>query len=293
MKNKSRLRYRFNLKVIMAVCLLQSLHFTVSGIDNPIVFPIPQNQQITSESFVLDESVSIMIPENASENDYFLARFLVRELSDKYGLALKIVSGTDIPQAKKVIVMGTVSNPLIKGYIEKNNLELNAENPGSEGYILNVSDDKIIVAGWDDPGAFYGLQSLRQLIRSGKGKKVQGVAIRDWPNLPVRAIRLYVPGTENLAFFRRFLRDFMSLYKFNHVIVELNCMRLDKHPEVNAGWIEFAKDLQYSRLNRPVGKRGEGKTSSHFDAGDGQIIEKQDVRDIVNFANENFIEVDS
>ena len=37
------------------------------------------------------------------------------------------------------------------------------------------------------------------------------------------------------------MRDFMALYKFNKVIIEFNCMRLDKHPEVNAGWIDFVK----------------------------------------------------
>jgi len=62
-----------------------------------------------------------------------------------------------------------------------------------------------------------------------------------------------VPGSENIAFFKRFLRDFMALYKFNKVIIELNCMRLDRHPEVNAGWVEFARDLLYSRYNRTEG----------------------------------------
>ena len=60
-----------------------------------------------------------------------------------------------------------------------------------------------------DRGAFYGLQSLRQLIDEGNGKEVQGVKVKDWPGFPFRAIRLYVPGPENLAFFKRFMRDFM------------------------------------------------------------------------------------
>ena len=61
-------------------------------------------------------------------------------------------------------------------------------------------------------------------------------------------IRLYLPGHENIAFFRRFLRDFMALYKFNKVIMEVNAsMRLDRHPELNAGWIDFARDLYYTQ----------------------------------------------
>jgi hypothetical protein len=83
----------------------------------------------------------------------------------------------------------------------------------------------------------------------------------------------------------------MSLYKYNKVIIEFNCMRLDKHPEANAGWIEFSKYMQYTRSNATEGIKGEEKNSSHYDAGDGYIIEKNDVRSLVDFANENFLEV--
>jgi hypothetical protein len=259
--------------------------------DKTMIFPIPQEMELTADAFVPDESLSIIVPPDGSEQDILLARLLVRELSDRYGIAVMIETADSIPTGRKVVVMGSAGNPLITRYCNDNGLVVTAQDPGPEGYILQVSSDRIIVAGSDDQGAFYGLQSLRQLIAAEKGTFVQGMMVRDWPNLPFRGIRLYVPGPQNLAFFKRFLRDFMALYKFNKVIIELNCMRLDRHPEVNAGWIEFAEDLQYSRLNRTEGIRGELKNSSHYDAGDGFIIEKDDVRDMVDLANRNFIEV--
>jgi hypothetical protein len=259
--------------------------------EKPLIFPVPQQIQITGDSYVLDESITVIVPQDMSRNDIFLARFLVRELSDRYGIAVKIESRTDIPKNRRIVAMGRFDNPLIQSYCKKNNLEVTEKDPGAEGYILQVNSDKIIIAGSDDAGAFYGLQSLRQLIDAGNGEKIQGVKVKDWPSFPFRAIRLYVPGPENLAFFRRFMRDFMALYKYNKVIIEFNCMRLDKHPEANAGWIEFSKYMQYTRSNSTEGIRGEEKNSSHFDAGDGYIIEKNDVKSIVDFANENFLEV--
>jgi len=261
------------------------------AVERPLIFPIPQHTEVTNEHFILDESVSIIVPPNANKKDISLANFLVRELSDKYGLALKIETLADIPKNKKVVVMGTINNPLIKNYCKENKLELTAKNPGTEGYILQIDSNTIVIGGWDDAGAFSGLQSLRQLIEAGKGMKIQGIKVRDWPSFPFRAIKVYVPGPNNIAFFKRFLQDFMALYKFNKVMIEFNCMRLDKHPEVNAGWIEFAKYMQYTRLNETQGIHGEMKNSTHYDAGDGFIIEKKDVKDIVDFANENFIEV--
>ena len=259
--------------------------------DKPLIFPIPQEQQVTTQSFVLDETIMIATPKNAGEKDMTLARLLVKELSNKYGIALKIESIDVIPKGRKVVIMGTLANPLIKKYCTDNGIKITKDNPGKEGYILQVSNNLIVIAGSDDHGAFFGLQSLRQLILSGKGKIVQGVKIRDWPNLPFRAIRMYVPGPDNIAFLKRFMSDFMALYKYNKIIIEFNCMRLDKHPEVNTGWQEFVKYMQYTRSNSSQGLYGEEKNSSHYDAGDGFIIEKEVVRDLVKFANENFLEV--
>lgn len=274
-------------KYIVYVLLLMPM----TGHALPLIFPIPQEQQLTNELFKVDEQVAILVPQIATAHDLFLARFLVREFSDKYGIALKIESSNQIPKNRRVIIMGTVGNPLVNTYCKDQKIQINQSSPGKEGYILNVSANLVVIGGFDNAGSFFGLQSLRQLLIANKGKTVQGLKVKDWPNLPFRAIRLYAPGPDQIAFFKRFLRDFMSLYKYNKVILELNGMRLDKHPEVNTGWIEFAKYMQYSRSNSTLGLKGEEKNSSHFDSADGKILEKEDVADLVKVANQNFIEV--
>lgn len=275
--------------IILSMLLLNASH--LSAMDKPLIFPIPQKMEVTLESFLLDESIIVAIPENADAKDINLARLLVKELSNKYGIALKIQALKTIPEGKKVVIMGTLENKLVKKYVQDKKLILTKTNPGSEGYLLNVDKNLVVVAGWDDAGAFFGFQSLRQLIQAGRGKEVKGVKVRDWPNLPFRAIRLYVPGPDNIAYFKRFMSDFMALYKYNKVIIEFNCMRLDNYPEVNTGWQEFVRYMQYTRSNSSEGLKGEEKNSSHYDAGDGFIIEKEVVRDLVKFANENFLEV--
>ncbi len=277
-------------RLLRIVIISFPVSVSVSAVDIPLIFPIPQEQKVTPELFIVDETSSVIVPENAREQDISLARNLVREISDKYGIALKISTVSSVPAAGKKVLMGTINNPLIRAYCSNNNLILSEKKPGPEGYILHVKNNIIVVAGWDDQGAFYGLQSLRQLLMKGNGKTVQGIDVTDWPALPFRGIRLYVPGPDNIAFFKRFLRDFMALYKYNKVIVEVNCMRLDRHPEVNTGWTEFSKQLHYSRSNSTQGLRGEEKNSSHYDAGDGYILEKSEVKDIVDYASRNFIE---
>lgn len=278
-------------RLFLPACTVLLMCSKAGAFDKPLIFPVPQQLQATGESFILDESILITVPKNANENDVTLAKLLVKELSNKYGIALKIQYANEIPKGKKVVVIGTFMNPLIKKYCADNKITLTQQSPGKEGYILQVSNNLVVIAGSDDQGAFYGLQSLRQLIQSGNGKMIKGVKVRDWPNLPFRAIRMYVAGPDNIAFLKRFMSDFMALYKYNKIIIEFNCMRLDNHPEVNTGWQEFVKYMQYSRSNSSEGPYGEEKNSSHYDAGDGFIIEKDVVRDLVKTAHDNFLEV--
>jgi hypothetical protein len=275
---------------ILSVALICAGTSAMAG-EAPLIFPIPQQLQLTGKSFVVDESIVIAVPVDAKEKDMELARMLVKELSNRYGVALKIQKLKTVPAGMKVILMGTLQNQLVKKYCSDQKLTLTSGSPGTEGYILKVSEKQIVIAGYDNAGAFYGLQSLRQLLQNGKGKTVKGVEVKDWPNHSFRAIRLYVPGPDNIPYFKRFISDFMALYKYNKVVIEFNCMRLDNYPEVNTGWQEFVKYMQYSRSNSTEGIKGEEKNSSHYDAGDGFIIEKETVKDLVKFANDNFLEV--
>ena len=93
---------------------------TLSAVEKPLIFPIPQQLKVTQESFMVDESISILVPENASEADINLAKALVRELSDKYGVAIKIKAVTEIPGTGRSVIMGTLNNPLVRKYCSEN-----------------------------------------------------------------------------------------------------------------------------------------------------------------------------
>ena len=116
--------------------------------------------------------------------------------------------------------------------------------------------------------------------------------MRDWPAKPFRGLKLYLPGHENIAYFKRFVRDFMALYKYNRVIVELNAaMRLDRHPELNAGWWELHRDLNATRRDRSPGPGGQFQDSANADTADGEVLEKSEVADLVAYARLHHVEV--
>jgi hypothetical protein len=250
--------------------------------------------ELRGAPFALNKECTVVVPLAASASDRALARFLMEELSDCYDLQLKTEYSEKLPTAGKFIVAGSIRNPLVREFCRQNRLEVTAQNPGPEGYVLYANENSVAVAGSDQRGAFYGVQSLRQLIsREDQLLQVPGVRVRDWPDKFFRGVKLYVPGRSSIAYFRRFVREVMARYKFNTLMMEMNaCMRLDRHPEINAGWVEFARDTNYHRLNYPPGAlHGREQNSSHQDCGEGGFLEKSEVADLVRWAEAHQIEV--
>ena len=276
---------------IAIFCLITN--FCLADSSKPLIFPFPQQMQITGSTFSITNQTVIALPTKPSQHDIFLAQFLTSELADRFGFAIKTERMPNIPADKSVIVMGSISNPLVKQYCKKNSIKITASDPGAEGYVLHVNKNVVFIAGSDDAGTFYGLQSLRQLLnKNDTAFSITGVQVRDWPYKPFRGLRIYVPGKDNLQFFKRFLRDFMSLYKYNKVILEVNAvMRFDRHPELNIGAAEFAKDMIYTRRDRPKGPHNVVQDSAHYDAGDYGLLEKQELANIVQYARQHNIDV--
>jgi hypothetical protein len=261
--------------------------------DKPAIFPFPTEAKISDGIFSFDKSVFIMIPEKESSNDDFLAKLLSSELIDKYERPVNIVRKSTFSDKDKFILMGDITNSLVRAYCEKKGLVTALKEMGPEGYILNVSENNIIIAANTRNGALYGFESLRQIINNKDGDLfIRKMSVKDSPVLAFRGIKLYLPGRENITFFKRFIKDFVALYKFNKIILELNAnMRLDKHPELNTGAVEFYRHLNFSRLDRPPGKHQEFQNSSHQDNADGGILEKEEVADLVSYMRKFNIEV--
>jgi hexosaminidase len=60
---------------------------------------------------------------------------------------------------------------------------------GKQGYSLIIKKDSILIAGNTKAGVYYGIQTLKQLLRGNReGQFIQGVKIIDWPDLKYRGI---------------------------------------------------------------------------------------------------------
>lgn len=109
------------------------------------------------------------------------------------------------------------------------------DDKGPEAYVLIVEPRRITVAGNGPAGTFYGVQTLRQLIRANRtGTTIPCVRILDWPGLRYRGYsddisRGPIP---TMDFFKRQIRT-MAEFKMNMLTFYTeHVFKLKKHPKI-------------------------------------------------------------
>jgi len=166
---------------------------------------------VTAETFALDGGSGLVLADARSADDRFAAEDFVADLKDTAGVSLAVGKGR-----RKNIVAGLITLPLVQAALRRAALDAPAEL-NDEGYLLSVSANEVVVAGKTAAGVFYGLATLKQLVRgAGAGARIQGVKIVDWPAMRWRGVsddisRGPVPTTD---YIKRQLRT-EAMFKLN------------------------------------------------------------------------------
>ena len=85
----------------------------------------------------------------------------------------------------------------------------------SGAYLLDINEDGISIMGYDERGAFYGLQTLRQIVEQHPDGQLPCLSINDWPDLPARGVVEGFYGTPWSHQARLSLIDFYGRFKMN------------------------------------------------------------------------------
>jgi hypothetical protein len=192
------------------------------------------------------------------------------------------------------IVVGLLEDREMAVRLDECGVEVPEEVRRSGGYVLSVTADGAVVAGFDAAGAFYGVQSLLQVIVCEDGAvSVDGMEVRDWPFKEVRGIHLYMPGREQIPFFKR-LVAWLARMKYNALFLEIGAgMEFERHPAINEAWVEFAETV----AGFPGGQRGVQasqpyvKSSVHIELAQGSWLRKEEVADLVAWARAHHVEI--
>ena len=192
------------------------------------VIPQPRELTVTQEVFPLDRASHIALADPRSADDQFAAADFIDDVMQTAGVSLKLRRD----RGRHSILIGQLDLPAIQSALKNLKITLPA-NLDDEGYVLAVGTDTVVVGGQTSTGVFYGLQTLKQLVRGDSTNAfIQGVHITDWPAMRWRAVsddisRGPVPTVD---YIKRQLRTFAAFKLNMHSFYMEHTFASSEHP---------------------------------------------------------------
>ena len=182
------------LKKILIVCAYVVFTLPVWGKDAetkvPIINPVPHEVEMSAEETALDVTAGVRLIDRSGKFENYVD-FL--PAGDKKAVRLTVEFGQ-----KKAAKAGV--------------------REVSGAYRLTIDGKGISILGYDERGAFYGLQTLRQIVAQAESGLLPCVRVNDWPDLPSRGVVEGFYGTPWSHQARLSLIDFYGRYKMNTYI---------------------------------------------------------------------------
>lgn len=242
-------------------------------------------------------SVLIPRPAQAVEKE---GVFRLQEVNGVYISAPKEVSAEDVESLISAVVgsrtgcsgqMQTMFNSVSRRRDAK--IEIILGSPVSaqdESYSLKVRPDRVVLRAHGTAGAYYGWQSVLQMLDFGNGRELQCCEIEDCPRFSWRGVHFDVSRHFRSKEFIMKQMDAMAFFRMNKAHLHLTDaagwrLRIESLPRLSsyaawrpqADWSDWSKSPEYSE---------EGSVGAY-----GGYYTREDIREIVEYARQRHIEV--
>ncbi len=136
---------------------------------------------------------------------------------------------------ERAVVFASQQSPL-RERVERMEPSLKGELP-PEGYLLVASPEGVWILAKDREGAFWAVQTLKQLLRltADGALIVPGMFIRDFPDFPFRGVHV-VLDDHSPELHGRLIEQVWTPLKFNKLVMQVNHLKWDRHPELWQPW---------------------------------------------------------
>ncbi len=228
------------------------------------ILPQPVSLEMREGSFVLKPNTAIATTRETRS----IGEFLSRALAPTTRFVLPVRSGAGKANSIEIA------------------LDRSLDRLGDEGYTLEVTPERIAIRAPKAAGAFYAVQSLRQLLPAADAQRIPCVRIEDhprfaWRGALVDVARHYMPKPALLKFI-----DQIALLKMNS---------LQLHLTDDQGWrVQIAKYPRLTKVGsiRKETRLGHERRGKEFDGKPhGGFYTQADIKEIVAYGRRNFVNV--
>lgn len=177
------------------ICLPLASHAQVNDASSALkVLPTPKEVRDASVRLVIKASTTILI---SNPEDRLAAETLQQEIQERTGLKLAIETVTAAPKTAGHISLGRLTDRWLRAYLEAQGVktdDLGGDDLGKQGYVIRVTDSGVTVAGRTAQGLFYGVQTLRQLLREQRSAGASTAVLASRAGLPAPHEQLFIPA---------------------------------------------------------------------------------------------------
>ena len=177
--------------------------------------PRPQSVEVRRGCLTLTPETVICLPAAAGDDDLYAAQQLRDEIAEVTGLRLAIERQSRPYRSHDVIVLLRPSRDAALYPCQSYGWEPPDSPLPDQAYHLTVGARSAVIAAESASGLYYGVQTLRQLVRL-HGAELPQLVIRDWPSLPERGVLLDVCRSKvpTLATLKELVEK-LSFFKIN------------------------------------------------------------------------------
>ena len=266
-----------------------------------LVNPVPQEVTAATENAIFDAPVTWSI--NAAK-------------AHQSGYIYDALMTASPEVAKKANFKVTIG---VKGESQVNKYKKNIPAK-SEGYYMKVTEKEVVIAGNDENGLYYGVQTLLGMMKEGK---LEACTITDWPDVPFRGtvegfygtpwshearksqlefygrnkMNVYIYGPKDDPWHRDKWREAYPEAEANRIAELVNVAKANGvnfywaiHPGVDIKWNDEDRDHLMAKLEIMY-QLGVRSFAVFFDDiwGEGAKADKQAA--LLNYIDDNFVQV--
>ncbi|HKP88141.1 MAG TPA: beta-N-acetylhexosaminidase [Blastocatellia bacterium] len=176
--------------IIISACAILFLFLPRQAAGQELkLVPEPKQTERREGALNITAKTRIVINTARAKEDRLAAETIAEEIESATGHKVKITTARSAPKSNAVYLVRVGDDKRIGTTLQSSGLGID-DKFDEEGYVLDATAERVLIAARTAQGIFYGAQTLRQLISRGDGARAAcpAVAVKDWPSMRWRGV---------------------------------------------------------------------------------------------------------
>ncbi len=202
------------------------------------LFP-PPKQAVWGNDFFHPHHTNIIVDSSLSNKDEPTIILLMKLLKEQ-GINLQVSSSNEPLKRLTGNIVLTKNENLLSALLSSGEGDILKEPLKPEGYVLVVKPNFLFLCGKDERGLFYGVQTIRWLMRK---EGIRCCIIKDYPAFPFRGIHFFADKF-SLPFYLQLIEKVLAPLKVNSIVLECEYAEWKSQPNLKNDWTMTQEEIK-------------------------------------------------